>query len=127
MANGFGRATAVAIAATLALGFGGGFLTAKIVQPKAGVSSEDGNFSWSLFGKPRDAKAARPAVVKPEGFAVWRTRMDTSGPEPLACIEMTRPLNPEAAYADFVTLQPDLGHPPAVTAKGAELCIGGGG
>ena len=126
MANGFGRATAVAIA-TLALGFGGGFLTAKIVQPKAGAVSDSGDFRWSLFGKPRDAKAPRPAVVKPEGFAVWRTRMDTSGPEPLACIEMTRPLNPEAAYADFVTVQPDLGHAPAVTAKGSELCIGGGG
>ena len=122
------RATGAAIVATLLVGFGGGFLTAKVL-PKggAGPEAERSNFAWPWFGKVRDAKAPRAGATKPEGFAVWRTRVDTSGAEPLACIEMTRPLNPAASYGDFVQMNPDPGTPPAVTAKGAELCIRGGG
>src|SRR6185503_12798490 len=80
---------------------------------------------WPFFGKPRSAKAKRAPIARPDGFAVWRTRIDTSGPEPKACIEMSRPLDPAKPYADFVLISPDTGTAPAVSARGSELCIGG--
>jgi uncharacterized protein YfaS (alpha-2-macroglobulin family) len=128
MAFGLDRRAVTAIAATLIVGFGGGFLTAKVLPQGAGKpASESSDFRWPWFGKVRDAKAPRAGAAKPEGFAVWRTRVDTAGAEPLACIEMTRDLNPAASYGDFVQLTPDPGRAPAVTAKGAELCVRGGG
>ncbi|MDP1737394.1 MAG: alpha-2-macroglobulin [Caulobacter sp.] len=130
-----------AIAAiALAAGFGGGLVTATVLSggfqgkdaggPKGSVVSEAPQRAslWSMFGKPRAAGAPRRGIPRPEGFAVWKTRLDTSKAEPLACIEMTRPLDPGKAYADFVLVSPDLGGTPAVSvnpANKAELCIGG--
>jgi uncharacterized protein YfaS (alpha-2-macroglobulin family) len=124
-----GRRLPVALAAVLlAAGFGGGFLSAKVFDgdglPRP--AAEDGATSaWTLFGKPRGAAAPRRGQPKPDGFAVWRTRVDTSGPAPLACIEMSRPLDPAKAYADFVLVSPETDAPPAVSVKGAELCVAG--
>lgn len=111
--------------------FGGGFLAAKgidglaLVKPGPHAATEAQG--WSLFGKPRSADAARRGIPKPEGFAVWRHRIDTSRAEPAACIELTRPLDPAKSYADYVLVSPDLGGNPAVTVKGAELCVAGTG
>ena len=70
-------------------------------------------------------RAARRTPPKPEGFAVWKSRIDTSGHDPLACIEFSRALNPERAYADFVMVSPDPGVKPAVIVRGSELCVAG--
>ena len=112
--------------------FGGGFIAAKGMDgfaPKQGAQAqaEPGAEGWSLFGKLRAAGAPRRGVPKPEGFAVWRHRIDTAANQPAACIEMTRPLDPARSYADFVLVSPELGRNPAVTVKGAELCIAGTG
>ncbi|MFZ5668506.1 MAG: alpha-2-macroglobulin family protein [Pseudomonadota bacterium] len=123
-------------AIALAAGFGGGLVTAAALGGfggKAGGGSVATGEAqkpslWSMFGKPRAANAPRRGIPRPEGFAVWKTRLDTSKPEPLACIEMTRPLDPGKAYADFVLVSPDLGGQPAVSvnpANRSELCIGG--
>src|SRR5215469_16212312 len=121
---------AAAIAA-LVVGFGGGFLTASAMH---GATARSGgpvptlvSLAWPLFGHPRAADAPRQGEVKPQGFAVWKTRLDTSQGDPLACIEMSRDLDPGRSYADFVLVSPDLGHPPAVSAKGDQLCVGGVG
>lgn len=129
-----------AIAAiALAAGFGGGLVTAgvlsgaiggKVAGPAGSVvsASTEKPSLWSMFGKPRSAGAPRRGIPRPEGFAVWKTRLDTSRTEPLACIEMTRPLDPGKAYADYVLVSPDLGGTPAVSVNQknrAELCIGG--
>ena len=111
--------------------FGGGVLSAMGVdwfgRPSQETQVAPGAQGWSLFGKPRDAKAARRGIPKPEGFAVWRHRIDTSANQPAACIELTRPLDPAKSYADYVLVSPDLGGAPAVPVKGSELCIGGTG
>lgn len=118
-------------AGLLIAAFGGGYLTAKGVDgiwPQAkGEATSPGAQGWSLFGKPRGADAARRGIPKPEGFAVWRNRIDTSKAEPMACVELTRPLDPAKSYADFVLVSPDLGHSPAVSVKGSELCVAGVG
>ena len=126
MAGGFERWTVAAMAAGAAVVFGAGFITAKVLPSTAQAGVAPG-FEWPFFGKPRGAGAARPAVPKPEGFAVWTTRIDTTKPEPLACVRMTRPLDPSKSYGDFVQVQPDLGHAPAVSVNGDELCITGTG
>ena len=129
------------VAIALAAGFGGGLVTAGVLSGGFGgkASSAGGSVVsaasekpslWSMFGKPRAAGAPRRGIPKPEGFAVWKTRLDTSRTEPLACIEMTRPLDPGKAYADYVLVSPDLGGTPAVSVNQknkAELCIGGMG
>jgi uncharacterized protein YfaS (alpha-2-macroglobulin family) len=112
----------------LIVGFGGGLLTAKVLSPHTAstatpVSTDSG--LWSLFGHPRAADAPRRGSAKPDTFAVWQSRVDTSGPAPLACVQMSRPLDPSRAYGDFVLVSPDLGHPPAVVVKDDSLCIGG--
>jgi uncharacterized protein YfaS (alpha-2-macroglobulin family) len=113
--------------------FGGGFLSAKAVDGlhlfggKSATAQAEGAVGWSLFGKPRGAGAPRRGAVKPEGFAVWRSRVDTSKADPQACIEMTRPLDPAKSYADYVLVSPELGTTPAVAVKGAELCVAGVG
>jgi len=126
-------------AAALALGFGGGFVAATALPglmggggggPAGSTASETTVKAapWSLFGKPRGANAPRRGIPKPEGFAVWKTRLDTSRSEPLACIEMSKPLDPSKAYADFVLVSPDLGGTPAVSVNArnrSELCLGG--
>lgn len=121
---GFDRTTVAAVVAGVAVAFGTGFITAKVLpsHPKPGVEQ---GFEWPFFGKPRAASAGRPGAVKPDGFAVWTTRVDTSRPDPQACIRLTRPLDPGKAYGDFVQVQPDLGHAPAVSVHEDELCIAG--
>jgi uncharacterized protein YfaS (alpha-2-macroglobulin family) len=123
------RAPGLVVAAAVILAFGGGYLTAQGLAPHGGPAarSEPGAEGWSLFGKPRGAGAPRRGVPKPEGFAVWRTRIDTSRAEPMACVELTRPLDPARSYADYVLVSPDLGHPPAVSARESELCVSGVG
>lgn len=123
------RSLAAALAAVV-VAFGGGFLLAKGLDgtlfhrppPGQPVAS-----FWTMFGHPRAANAPRHGAQKPDGFAIWKTRLDTSGPDPLACIELSRDLDPAKSYADFVLVSPDLGHAPAVTARGDELCVGGVG
>ena len=57
--------------------FGGGVLSAKGVdwlgKPAAETAAAPGAQGWSLFGKPRDAKAARRGIPKPEGFGSGAT------------------------------------------------------
>ena len=130
MANPVRRVAAIAAATALAIGFGGGFLAAKVLPGGAktpGAQAADSGFAWPSFGKPRDPRAPRAGVKKPEGFAVWTSRLDTSRAEPAACIRMTRQLDPRRSYGDFVTVEPDLGHPAAVTARNDELCVAGVG
>ncbi len=121
------RSLALAILATLAIGFGGGFLTARAFQGAAFdlAAPGVGGVGWSLFGKPRAADAPRRGIPRPDGFAVWKSRLDTKGSAPLACIEMSRDLDPAQAYGDFVLVSPDLGHAPALSVRGDELCLGG--
>ncbi len=117
------RSVAFAIVATLVIGFGGGFLVAKAID--AASAAGGSAVPWSLFGKPRASDAPRQGIARPAGFAVWTSRLDTSGAQPLACIVLSRPLDPARSYGDFVLVSPELGHPPAVSAKGDELCVGG--
>lgn len=128
-----------AIAAiALAAGFGGGLVTASVLGGGFGgkgpatssvaTGAPEKPSLWSMFGKPRAAGAPRRGIPKPDGFAVWKTRLDTSRTDPLACIEMTQPLDPGKVYADYVLVSPDLGGTPAVSVNQknrAELCIGG--
>jgi uncharacterized protein YfaS (alpha-2-macroglobulin family) len=130
MPNPVGRRGVLAALALLAVGFGGGFLTARMAAPKPGpavTAQTGGGFAWPLFGKLRAADARRAAPRKPEGFAVWTSRFDVQAAGPRACIRMTRALDPRRAYGDFVTVSPDLGHPPAVAVQGDELCVSGVG
>ncbi|WP_374574039.1 alpha-2-macroglobulin [Phenylobacterium sp.] len=127
---GMGRRLSAALGAALLLaGFGGGFLAAKAVdqarmaRPAAEDASTGG--TWSLFGKPRGAAAPRRGEPRPEGFAVWRTRIDTSGAAPVACIQMSRPLDAAKSYDDFVLVSPEADTPPAVSVKNDELCLAG--
>ena len=118
-----------ALIAAVVVAFGGGFLLAKGVDGtllRHGPHGEALAY-WPFFGHPRGADAPRQGEVKPAGFAVWKTKLDTSGPDPLACIQMTRDLDPSKSYGDFVLVAPDLGHAPAVSAKGDTLCVGGVG
>ena len=118
-----------AVAAALLLGFGGGFLAAKGFGghhgPAAGVAGEPAGFTWPFFGHPRAANARRAAPPKPAGFAVWQSRIDTSGTQPLACVRMSKPLDPAKAYGDYVLVSPEMQGAPAVSARGDELCVGG--
>jgi len=122
----------------LIVGFGGGYVAANGF--KGGFGGQDGPSSstasspsvkgsiWSMFGKPRSAGAPRRGIPRPDGFAVWKTRLDTTRAEPLACIEMSKPLDPGKAYSDYVLISPDTGGQPAVSVNSknrAELCIGG--
>ncbi|MGZ3276834.1 MAG: alpha-2-macroglobulin family protein [Caulobacteraceae bacterium] len=127
-----GRPAILAAVALLAAGFGGGFLTARMMAPKTAatapqVAPASSGFDWPLFGKLRAADAPRAAVRKPDGFAVWTTRLDTTGGSPRACIRMSEPLDPARSYGDFVSVSPGLGHPAAVTVSGDELCVAGVG
>jgi uncharacterized protein YfaS (alpha-2-macroglobulin family) len=111
----------------LIVGFSGWLITAKVLGPHAPSATQvsaDGG-PWSLFGHPRAADAPRRGIARPDTFAVWQSRVDTSGPTPLACVQMSRALDPARAYGDFVLVSPDLGHPPAVVVKDDSLCVGG--
>jgi len=143
MPKGVSPSVAIVAAAALALGFGGGWVAASGGLPFLGgtgpntsvaSASKDGRtpgaLPWNLFGKPRGANAPRRGIPKPEGFAVWRTRLDTSAAEPKACVELSRPLDESKSYNDFVLVSPDLGGTPAVSVNPknkAELCIAGMG
>ena len=121
---------AAAVAGALLLGFGSGFLFAKggrapHAATAANVAREETGFLWPFFGHPRSADAPRAGIKKPDGFAVWTHRIDTSHAQPVACVRMTRPLDSSKAYADFVLISPELGGAPAVAARGDELCVGG--
>lgn len=127
------RTLAAAAITALIVGFGGGFLVAKgidwALRPTYAANAAGGSF-WSMFGHPRSASAPRQGIVKPDGFVIWKTSLNTSGAQPSACIEMTKPLDPTKSYGDFVLISPDLGHPPAVSVQGPQkdqLCIGGVG
>ena len=126
-----GRRTVLAAIALLVVGFGVGYLTAWLApgKPSGGgaAASSTSGFAWSLFGKPRAADAPRAAPEKPDGFAVWTSRLDVTGSGPRACIRLSRPLDTRRSYGDYVTVSPDLGHPAAVTVAGDELCVAGVG
>ena len=115
------RRLVVAACAVLGLGFAGGWLAAKTSEgfhlPAAAVGTS--------FGHPRSATAPRAGLPKPEGFAVWRQRVDVSRADPKVCVEFTRPLDPSRSYGDYVLVSPDPGRPPAVTVAGSEICLGG--
>ena len=131
------RTVFVAAFAALVAGFGGGYLIAKAPvglfsgPERAGSSARPVQGQpWSLFGHPRSAGAPRRGIPRPEGFTVWRTRLDTSGGQPLACIEMSQPLDPGKAYGDYVLVSPELPQAPAVSVNAhnpSELCLGGVG
>ena len=99
--------------ACLAIGFGGGMIAGHGLGGHGKASALVENAAWPFFGRPRAANAARPAPARPEGFAVWKTRIDTTGLEPKACIQMSRPLDPSKSYADYVLLSPSSGSAPA--------------
>lgn len=119
------RSLLAAALIALVIGFGAGFIVAKGVPGRAGAHADATSDVWSLFGKPRAVGAPRRGEPMPAGFAVWKTRLDTSGQQALGCVRLTRPLDPAKSYADFVLISPQADHPPAVTARGDELCIGG--
>jgi uncharacterized protein YfaS (alpha-2-macroglobulin family) len=126
-----GRRWALAAIALVVVGFGAGFLTAELLlrnRPAPATAPVAANgFEWPLFGKPRAADAPRAQPKKPDGFAVWTTRLATDRGSPSACIRMSEALDPRRSYGDFVTVMPDLGHPAAVTVAGDELCVAGVG
>ena len=119
------RRVMIAVAAAIGvLGFGGGALTMRMADsygwfgPKSAagaVAQADQGLPWPFFGKPRSASAGRAPPAKPDGFAVWTQRIDTSRPDAQACVRMSRPLDAGKSYSDYVLVSPDLGHPPAVT------------
>lgn len=127
-----GRVSVVAAALVAIAAFGGGALATGLIQslthPAAAPSAQAvSGPGWSLFGKPRPADARRRGIPKPEDFAVWRSRIDTSAAQPRACVQMSRPLDPTKAYGDFVLVSPELDAKPAVTVKDDELCVSGVG
>jgi uncharacterized protein YfaS (alpha-2-macroglobulin family) len=127
MAAQVGLRTVAAAVALVVVGFAGGFLAATVLpKTSAGAAvaqaSADG-VAWPFFGRPRAASAPRAQASRPEGFAVWTTRVDTRGASPSDCIRMSRALDPSASYGDFVSVSPTLDHPAAVTVAGDELCV----
>jgi uncharacterized protein YfaS (alpha-2-macroglobulin family) len=115
------------IAAVIAVvvAFGGGLLAGKTLGPHTVSSSGEQVSAWPSFGKPRSAGARRAGESRPDGFAVWKNRVDTSGPEPKACIQMSKPLDASKSYSDYVLISPETGATPAVSVKGDELCVAG--
>jgi alpha-2-macroglobulin len=121
------RAVAALISAGLLIGFGGGFWADRALSsghPHAVTASTSG-FEWPFFGKPRAANAPRGGPRKPDGFAIWKTRVETAGADPISCVTMSRDLDPRKSYSDFVLVSPDLGHPVAASVHGDELCVAG--
>src|SRR4051794_10862332 len=104
MPNPLGRRTTLAAVALLVVGFGGGFLTARLAAPKHALGAAtpaSGGFAWPNFGRLRATDAPRALPKKPDGFAVWTSRFDVQASGPRACIRMTRMLDPRRAYGDF--------------------------
>ncbi|WP_158916505.1 alpha-2-macroglobulin, partial [Caulobacter sp. S45] len=125
MFGGLKQKAAALAGAALALGFGGGFLAARVLPAPAHTASAPTGFAWPFFGKPRAADAPRAGVPKPDGFTIWTTRIDTSRADPVSCVRLTRPLDPRKSYSDFVLVSPDLGHPVATMVHDDELCVPG--
>jgi uncharacterized protein YfaS (alpha-2-macroglobulin family) len=126
------RTVITGAAAVLISGFCVGFLTAKATEGggRANRSSEAVSISetvGNLYGKPRDKNAPRASDKKPAGFAVWKQSLDTSASSPRACIEFSRDLDPSKPYGDYVLVSPELPSAPAVSVKGANLCVSGFG
>jgi uncharacterized protein YfaS (alpha-2-macroglobulin family) len=123
------RTTILAAVALVVVGFAAGFLTSNLFSPHRSSAAQVGASAvdWPFFGKPRAAGAPRALPRKPDGFAVWTSRLDAKAPGASACVRMSRPLDPRKSYGDYVTVSPDLGHPPAVTVAGDELCVAGVG
>ncbi len=125
------RTLIASAAAVLISGFCVGFLTARATNGHADhggqvVASDVLNGPASgLFGKPRATNAPRAGDVKPDGFAVWKQHLDTSGNSPKACITFSKPLDPSKPYGDYVTVAPALPTAPAVSANGSDLCVAG--
>ena len=116
MASPVRRVAAIAAAAALAVAFGAGFITAKVLPAHHAPGAQAAlRLRLAPFGKPRDPRAPRAGARKPDGFAVWTTRVDTTAPDPLACVRMTRPLDPRKSYGDFVLVRPTSATPPAVS------------
>ena len=114
----------------IVVGFGGGFIVAKATETLHTRTESSGGGLFSMFGHPRSPFARRAGLPRPEGFAVWRQRVDTSDANAKACVEFTRKLNPQFAYSDYVLVSPDPGRPPAATLNPknpAELCVTGMG
>jgi alpha-2-macroglobulin len=130
-AMGWNRKTLTAAGVALGLTtFGVGFLTAKATEgggPRTGSGVAVSEVMGSLFGKPRDARAPRASDKKPDGFTVWRDKLNVAGNAPRACLQMTKALDPSKSYGDYVLISPDLPTPPAVTVNGDELCVSGFG
>ncbi|HEX4095253.1 MAG TPA: MG2 domain-containing protein, partial [Caulobacteraceae bacterium] len=121
---------AASVAGALLLGLGLGFLMGKGSGPRhpgqqATVAREETGMAWPFFGHPRSADAPRAGEKKPDGFAIWTSRIDTAHAQPVDCIRMTRPLDPARSYSDFVLVSPQVQGKPAVAARGDEICIGG--
>lgn len=115
------RRLIAAACGVLLLGFVGGWMAAKGSEALQGAGA-----LWNGFGHPRSADAPRRGLPKPEGFAPWRQRVDTSGSAPKVCVEFTRALDPSKSYGDFVLVSPDPGRAPAVTVNAkSELCLAG--
>src|SRR5882672_1481886 len=91
-----GRRSVLAAMALLAIGFGGGFLAARLSPHATALSSAEphsGGFAWPLFSKLRAADAPRATPQKPDDFAVWTSRLALANSGPSACIRMSRPLD----------------------------------
>ena len=74
--------------------------------------------------EPRRADAPRPdRDPAPDGFGFLRLDYDVSGEAPKACARFSAPLDPDAAYEDFVRLTPPGGA--VFEAAGETLCIVG--
>jgi uncharacterized protein YfaS (alpha-2-macroglobulin family) len=123
------RPLTVAAVGALVVGLLGGFALGKASDHmRFGGGPSAGGVLNAMFGRPRGGWERRSGPPKPEGFAVWRQRTDTSGADPKACIEFTRRLDPSKPYSDFVLVSPDPGRPPAASvnpANPAELCVTG--
>lgn len=113
------------VGAAVVAGYAAGYVTHAPSRPA--LAPAPGAVAWPLFGHPRAASAPRAPAQRPSGFAVWTSRLDTTHGSPLACVRMSRPLDPRRAYGDFVSFSPDLDHPAAVTVNGDELCVAGVG
>ena len=119
------RTLIASAAAVLISGFCVGSLTSQAMSGHSGpraaaaVSDELNGPATGLFGHPRDKNAPRAGDVKPDGFAVWKQRLDTSGNSPKACVTFSKPLDPSKPYGDYVTVTPALATAPAVSANGS--------
>ena len=70
------RALALAGVLAVAMGFGGGFLSAQLAQSRSDAQAEAAaadQFRSPFFGWIRGERADRAGPAKPREFAVWRS------------------------------------------------------